>query len=120
MQTYLGIELGSTRIKAVLIGPDMKPLATGAHDWENQMENGYWTYSLKSVWAGIQDSYHKMAEDFQAKTGEELTSIDAIGISAMMHGYALQSCQIFQHNQLALKITVQHRQQDTTVHPARA
>lgn len=49
MQTYLGIELGSTRIKAVLIGPDMKPIAAGAHDWENRLENGYWTYSLQSV-----------------------------------------------------------------------
>lgn len=87
MKTYLGIELGSTRIKAVLIGPDMKPIATGAHDWENRLENGYWTYSLQSVWAGIQDSYRKMAEDFHAKTGEELTFIDAIGFSAMMHGY---------------------------------
>ncbi len=87
MQTYLGIELGSTRIKAVLIGPDMKPIATGAHDWENRLENGYWTYSLDAVWSGIQDSYRKMKEDFQAKTGEELTSIDAIGFSAMMHGY---------------------------------
>lgn len=87
MHTYLGIELGSTRIKAVLIGEDMKPIATGAHDWENRLENGYWTYPLEAVWAGIQDSYGKMAEDFRRKTGSELTVVDAIGFSAMMHGY---------------------------------
>ena len=87
MKTYLGIELGSTRIKAVLVGPDMKPIAAGAHEWENRLENGYWTYSMDAVWTGIQESYRKMAEDFQAKTGEGLSSIDAIGFSAMMHGY---------------------------------
>ena len=87
MKTYLGIELGSTRIKAVLVGPDMKSIAAGAHEWENRLENGYWTYSMDAVWAGIQESYRKMAEDFQAKTGEGLSSIDAIGFSAMMHGY---------------------------------
>ena len=86
-KTALGIELGSTRIKAVLIGENMKPIASGAHDWENRLENGYWTYSLEDVWSGIQDSYRKMAEDFRGKTGEELTRVGAIGFSAMMHGY---------------------------------
>lgn len=53
----LGIELGSTRIKAVLIGPDHAPVAMGAHDWENRLEDGVWTYHLDDVWTGIQDAY---------------------------------------------------------------
>ena len=62
-QCALGIELGSTRIKAVLIGPDNLPAASGTHDWENRLENGYWTYSLEDVWTGIQDSYANLAKD---------------------------------------------------------
>ena len=56
-RTALGIELGSTRIKAVLIGPDHAPLAVGSHDWENQFVDRIWTYSLEAVWTGIQDCY---------------------------------------------------------------
>ena len=61
-ETALGIELGSTRIKAVLIGPNHQPIATGAHDWENRLENGLWTYRLEDVWKGIQHAYRQLAE----------------------------------------------------------
>ena len=86
-KTALGIELGSTRIKAVLIGPDHTVLASGAHDWENRFEDGYWTYHLDDAWAGVQDAYAKMAAEVKEKTGETLTTIGALGFSAMMHGY---------------------------------
>ena len=56
-KTALGIEFGSTRIKAVLIGEDSVPLASGGYEWENRWENGIWTYSLDAIWAGIQDAY---------------------------------------------------------------
>ena len=59
--TALGIEFGSTRIKAVLVGEDNTPIASGAHDWENRLENGIWTYALEDIWTGLQDSYSKMA-----------------------------------------------------------
>jgi sugar (pentulose or hexulose) kinase len=86
-KTALGIELGSTRIKAVLIGEDHAPIASGSHDWENRLENGVWTYSLESVWAGVQDAYRKLGGEVQAKYGVGLETIGAIGFSAMMHGY---------------------------------
>lgn len=86
-KTALGIEFGSTRIKAVLIGEDNTPIASGSHDWENRYENGIWTYSLEDIWTGLQDSYSKMAQDVKTQYGEELTTIGAIGFSAMMHGY---------------------------------
>ena len=83
----LGIELGSTRIKAVLIGADHAPLASGSHDWENRYENGVWTYALEDVWTGIQDSYRNLAAAVQRDYGVPLTNLRAIGVSAMMHGY---------------------------------
>ena len=83
----IGIELGSTRIKAVLIAFDGSVLASGAHDWENRFEDGYWTYHLDDVWAGIQDAYARLAADYKAKYGEELRQVGALGVSAMMHGY---------------------------------
>lgn len=86
-KTALGIEFGSTRIKAVLIGEDNAPIASGSHDWENRLENGIWTYSLKDIWTGLQDSYSKMAKDVELKYGVTLTTVGAIGFSAMMHGY---------------------------------
>lgn len=86
-KAVLGIELGSTRIKAVLIGEDNSPIASGSHDWENQYVNNFWTYSLEDVWKGIQDSYQKMAEDVKQKYGVAIQSLGAIGFSAMMHGY---------------------------------
>lgn len=86
-KTALGIEFGSTRIKAVLVGEDNTPIASGSHDWENRYEDGVWTYSLEDIWNGLQDSYRKMAEDVQSRYGVTLTTIGAIGFSAMMHGY---------------------------------
>lgn len=86
-KTVLGIEFGSTRIKAVLIGEDHTPIASGSHDWENRYENGIWTYSLEDVWNGLQDSYRKLAGEVLANYGIPLKTIGAIGFSAMMHGY---------------------------------
>jgi len=86
-KTFLGIEFGSTRIKAVLIGEDHAPLASGSHDWENSYQNQIWTYSLEDIWKGLQDSYRKMAESVEQNYGVTLTTIGAIGFSGMMHGY---------------------------------
>lgn len=83
----LGIELGSTRIKAVLVDERHEPIASGGHDWENKLENGIWTYSLEDVWQGLKDCYAKLRSDVKDKYGVELTKVSAIGISAMMHGY---------------------------------
>jgi sugar (pentulose or hexulose) kinase len=86
-RTALGIELGSTRIKAVLIGPDHAPLAAGSSSWENQLVDGLWTYPLESVWAGLQDCYAALATDVRNRHEVELTTVGALGVSAMMHGY---------------------------------
>src|SRR4051794_13563795 len=86
-RTALGIELGSTRIKAVLIGPDHAPLAVGSHDWENRLVDRGWTYSLDDVWSGVQHSFADPAEDVRRRHGVELSSVGALGVSAMMHGY---------------------------------
>lgn len=86
-KTYLGIELGSTRIKAVLIGEDYTPIASGSHEWENQLVDNIWTYSLEDVWTGIQDCYRDLARNVKELYQEELTIVGAMGISAMMHGY---------------------------------
>lgn len=83
----LGIEFGSTRIKAVLIGDDNVPIASGSHDWENRLENNIWTYSLEDIWKGLQDSYSQMLQDVKEKYGVTVTKLGAIGFSAMMHGY---------------------------------
>lgn len=84
---YLGIELGSTNIKAVLIGPDFDPVATGNHSWENELKDGVWTYSLRDVWDGLKDAYSKLSAEYREKSGKPLTKVASIGISAMMHGY---------------------------------
>ena len=73
-RTALGIEFGSTRIKAVLIGEDHSPIASGSHEWENQYENNIWTYSLDMVWKGLQDSYSKLAEDVEKQYGVALAA----------------------------------------------
>src|SRR3954447_21660852 len=86
-RTALGIELGSTRIKAVLVGPDHAPLAVGSHDWENQFVDRLWTYSLEAVWAGVQQSFAALADDVRQRHGVELAGVGALGVSAMMHGY---------------------------------
>ena len=86
-KTALGIEFGSTRIKAVLIGEDHAPIASGSHEWENRYENGIWTYSLGDVWMGLQESYRKLSIDVLEKYNIPLKTIGAIGFSGMMHGY---------------------------------
>ena len=86
-KTVLGIEFGSTRIKAVLIGEDHMPIASGSYDWENRYENGVWTYSLEDIWTGLQESYRKLSKDVSENYGVPLRTIGAIGFSGMMHGY---------------------------------
>lgn len=86
-RTALGIEFGSTRIKGVLVDDKCTPIASGGHDWENRLENGIWTYSLDDIWTGIQDCYQDLVKDVKEKYDVELTSVGALGISAMMHGY---------------------------------
>ncbi|MGG1678449.1 xylulokinase [Neobacillus sp. NRS-1170] len=85
--TTLGIELGSTRIKAVLIGENHVPIASGSHTWENCYVNNIWTYSEDDIWKGVQDSYQKMANEVKQQYGVTLQTVGAIGISGMMHGY---------------------------------
>ena len=86
-KAVLGIEFGSTRIKAVLIDQQNKPIAQGSHTWENQLVDGLWTYSLDAIWTGLQDCYSDLRKDVSRQYGIEIESLAAIGISAMMHGY---------------------------------
>lgn len=88
-RTALGIELGSTRIKACLVDADdpATVLAVGSHEWENEFVDRRWTYSLESVWTGLQAAYAELVADAQRRYGVALESIGAIGVSAMMHGY---------------------------------
>jgi sugar (pentulose or hexulose) kinase len=83
----LGIEFGSTRIKASLIAPDTTPLASGSHAWENQLEDGVWTYAMDEVWRGLAACYASLVKDVNARYSVELTRVAALGISGMMHGY---------------------------------
>ena len=82
-----GIELGSTRIKASLIAPDATPLASGSHAWENRLEDGVWTYDMQDVWQGLAACYASLVEDVRARYSCELTTVAAMGVSGMMHGY---------------------------------
>ena len=86
-KTVLGIEFGSTRIKAVLTDLKHNPIASGSHTWENRLENGVWTYSLDDIWSGLQDCYGNLAKDVENQYGEKLVKVGAMGFSAMMHGY---------------------------------
>jgi sugar (pentulose or hexulose) kinase len=86
-KTVLGIEFGSTRIKAALIGEDHTPIASGSHDWENRYENGIWTYNLEDVWTGLQESYRELSNQVSENYDTTLQTIGAIGFSGMMHGY---------------------------------
>ena len=86
-QIVLGVEFGSTRIKAVLIGEDHLPIAWGSYEWENRYENGIWTYHLEDVWAGLQESYRQLSTQVYEKYHTPLQMISAMGFSAMMHGY---------------------------------
>ncbi len=82
-----GIELGSTRIKTVLIDENHVPVASGSYDWENRLDGHIWTYSLEEIWKGLQGSYQDMARDVKEKYGAEVKRLAAVGFSAMMHGY---------------------------------
>ena len=86
-RAILGIELGSTRIKASLIGPDTTPLALGSHAWENQLKDGVWTYDMEDVWKGLAACYASLVDDVRARYSLELKTVAAMGFSAMMHGY---------------------------------
>ena len=86
-KAILGIEFGSTRIKAVLIDEKNKPIAQGSHTWENQLENGLWTYSIDAIWNGVQDCYADLRANVNKEYGIEIENLAAIGVSAMMHGY---------------------------------
>lgn len=86
-KSALGVEFGSTRIKAVLIGEDHTPLASGSYEWENRLENGVWTYHLDDVWTGLQASYRQLSHEVLALYNVRLQTVGAIGFSAMMHGY---------------------------------
>jgi len=87
MKKFLGIELGSTRIKAVVIDQTGTPLASGGFDWENRFEHGVWTYHLDDVWRGLRESFAQLCADYQSKHGTPLPGLSCIGVSAMMHGY---------------------------------
>lgn len=86
-QIILGIELGSTRIKSVLIDSSLQPIASGSHDWENVLQDGVWTYALDDVWEGIQASFADLRANVQTEYGLPLRRIQAMGVSGMMHGY---------------------------------
>ena len=86
-KAVLGIEFGSTRIKAVLVDVSHTPIAMGTYDWENRLEKNIWTYSLEDIWKGLQGCYKSLADDVEAKYGEKLTTLGALGFSGMMHGY---------------------------------
>ena len=85
--TVLGLELGSTRIKAVLLDENHLPIASGSYDWENQLVDGIWTYGMNEIRAGVQVCFARLVADVEAKFGQKLTTVGAIGISGMMHGY---------------------------------
>ncbi|MCQ2389410.1 MAG: ATPase [Kiritimatiellae bacterium] len=84
---HLGIELGSTRVKAVLVDDALETIAAGSHGWENRFENGVWTYHADEFVPALRHAYAELKADYAAKTGETLSEIDSIGISGMMHGY---------------------------------
>ncbi|MDE7475631.1 MAG: ATPase, partial [Duncaniella sp.] len=86
-KAILGIEFGSTRIKAVLIDEENKPIAQGSHEWENQLADGLWTYSTEAIWYGLQDCYANLRSNVRKEYDIEIENLAAIGISAMMHGY---------------------------------
>jgi sugar (pentulose or hexulose) kinase len=85
--TALGIEFGSTRIKAVLVDSKNQPIASGGHGWENRLQDNIWTYTQEDIWNGLQDCYAKLKQDVKEQYGETLTTIGSIGFSGMMHGY---------------------------------
>lgn len=86
-RTVLGLELGSTRIKAVLLDLDGQTLASGSYGWENVLEHGIWTYALDDAWRGVQAAYESVAAHVEETYHVKLARLGAVGVSAMMHGY---------------------------------
>jgi sugar (pentulose or hexulose) kinase len=86
-ETYLGIEFGSTRIKAVLIDRNFQPIASGSYEWENKLKDGYWTYDQEDIITGLQTAYRELKRDVDKQYGVKLRKVGSIGFSAMMHGY---------------------------------
>ncbi len=86
-RAVMGMELGSTRIKAVLAGPDNQLLAVGGYAWENEQQDGIWTYSLEKVWEGIAAAFSNLKKEVEDGCGAELNKLAMAGFSAMMHGY---------------------------------
>ena len=86
-QTFLGIEFGSTRIKAVLTDRDHQPIASGSHTWENAFRDGYWTYSMEEIHDGVRKCYADLKRSVEEKYDLPVEKFGAIGVSAMMHGY---------------------------------
>ena len=94
-KAILGIEFGSTRIKAVLIDEQNKPIAQGSHEWENQLVDGLWTYSTEAIWYGLQDCYADLRKAVLNEYGCEIETLAGIGFSAMMHIWHLMSLSRF-------------------------
>ena len=86
-EAFFGMELGSTRIKAVLTDPGFAPVASGGFVWENHWEGGCWTYHMDEVWSGLRAAYAELAADVEKRYGVKLTRVAAMGFSGMMHGY---------------------------------
>ena len=82
----LGIEFGSTRIKAVLIDENHNPVATGAYNWQNTLQDGVWIYPMEDAITGLRTCYRDLCRDVQEKYGKTIETLAAIGISGMMHG----------------------------------
>ena len=92
-RAILGIELGSTRIKASLIARDTTPLASGSHGWENRLRDGVWTYDMEEVWKGLAACYASLVDDVRERYSLQLTRVAAMGVSGMMHGYVALDAQ---------------------------
>ncbi|MFC5407550.1 xylulokinase [Cohnella soli] len=86
-ETSLGIEFGSTRIKAVLIDRCFKTIASGSYEWENRLKDGYWTYNQEDIFTGLQSAYSELKQEVERNYGITLRTVGSIGLSAMMHGY---------------------------------
>src|SRR5699024_11329551 len=86
-KTALGIEFGSTRIKAVLIDHNHIPLVSGEHEWENKLVDGIWTYDIEDVWKGLQAAYQELAQAFELKYKIKLTTVGSICLSIIMNGF---------------------------------
>ncbi|MCR8926193.1 FGGY-family carbohydrate kinase [Priestia megaterium] len=86
-KTSLGIELGSTRIKAVLINENFETISSGSYEWENLLEDGFWTYNLLDIITGLQSAYREMKQEVERSYGITIRTVGSIGVSAMMHGY---------------------------------